>query len=93
LTSQRQLKRGVNLAADLALFLERLCADNGYCNRLTVEDLLKDSPTLSAEAFASAVLTAEGLSVEYNSEQRRYLKRLFVERYGGANISDGTYWI
>jgi hypothetical protein len=79
------------LADDLNLLLGDLCTKWGFCNHLSGEQLVGEHDSLTAEAFADAVLLAEGLSPLTAVGHRRNLRRLFVTRYGAASISAAHY--
>jgi hypothetical protein len=91
---QRQWKmsnrRGETLADDLQIFLGELCKGAGFCSALA-DDILRGRKTLTAEAFASAVLAAEGWpNPEQEYEWRPQFVKLFVARYG-PEISATTF--
>lgn len=80
-------RRGATLREDLQIFLGDL---RGFCGA-TVSDVLTGEEPLTAEAFAHAVLLAEGWpdpASEY--EYRPQIVRLFTERYG-PSISPRNY--
>jgi hypothetical protein len=84
-------KRGGTLAADLDLLLGDLCAKWGFCNRLTGTELASLTDGLTPDAFADAVLRAEGFSEpSLELDWRRKLERLFADRYG-ASVSSADY--
>ena len=59
-----------------------LCRDHGFCSALA-DDVLVASDPLTAEAFANAILRAEGWDEpEREYEWRPQLVRLFNDRYG-----------
>ena len=77
-------KRGATLAEDLDILLGDLCVRWGFCNHLSGAELTKAQP-LTADAFARAVLAAEGdPEPELELAWSRKFRRLFVERYGEA---------
>jgi hypothetical protein len=84
-------KRADTLAADLDILLGDLCVRWGFCNRLSGGALLGSGEPLTAHAFANAVLVAEGFPrPELKLDWQRRLRRLFVDRYGGA-VSAADY--
>jgi hypothetical protein len=83
-------RRGETLADDLQIFLGDLCKGGGFCNALA-DDILSGRDALTAEAFATAVLAAEGWSdPEREYKWRPQLVKLFIERYG-AEISAAAF--
>lgn len=83
-------RRGATLEEDLQLLLGDLCAKTGFCSALAGEILQTGDP-LTADAFAIAVLTAEGWpEPETEYDWRLWLRKLFVERYGNE-ISGAGY--
>jgi len=84
LASRKNWKRrcGVDLADDLDVLLAKLCVGQGFCNLLTGAELLRGRDFLTADAFASRVLEAEGMNPEHETAHRRALARRFAERYG-----------
>lgn len=83
-------RSGEALSDDLQIFLGDLCRGGGFCNALA-DEILRGGEPLTADAFATAVLAAEGWPDPGNeSHWRPQLARLFTERYG-PEISAGTY--
>lgn len=75
-------RRGETLADDLQMFLSDLCKGGGFCNALA-GDILRDCDKLTADAFATAVLAAEGWpDPEHEYHWRPQFVELFIERYG-----------
>ncbi|WP_315715328.1 MULTISPECIES: hypothetical protein [unclassified Bradyrhizobium] len=60
--------------------LRDLCVDWGFCSRLTADDLMLDGQPPSPQAFAAAVLRAEGMNAEYEPDWRRRIEQMFVAR-------------
>lgn len=89
-TEQWSAKRGANLADDLDILLGDLCVQWGFCNDLRGGRLIADNESVTGDAFATAVLTAEGMNPEVETEWGRKLKRLFTDRYG-STVSEQTY--
>ncbi|MDB5692133.1 MAG: hypothetical protein JWO81_1196 [Alphaproteobacteria bacterium] len=83
-------KRGEGLADDLNILLGDVCVQWGFCNRLSAEELIANGDSVTSNAFAAAVLTAEGMNPEYEIKWVRRLRRLFADRYGNA-VSPETY--
>jgi hypothetical protein len=83
-------RRGGTLADDLQIFLGDLCKGGGFCSALA-NDILRDRDTPTAEAFATAVLAAEGwLDPEHEYEWTPQFVKLFTERYG-AEVSAAAF--
>lgn len=81
-------KRGETLVDDLQLFLCGCCRSWGFCNSLA-DDILAGRARLTPEAFATAVLAAEGWpEPEFEWEARAKLMRAFIARYGGPVSAD-----
>ena len=75
-------RRGETLAEDLQIFPGDLCRGGGFCSALA-DDILRGRETLTAEAFATAVLAAEGWpDPEREYEWKPQFVKLFIERYG-----------
>src|SRR5215203_7047226 len=65
-------KRGRTLADDLDILLGDLCTGWGFCNDLSGEQLVRDHDSLTGDAFAIAVLGAEGFNPETELKYRRW---------------------
>jgi hypothetical protein len=75
-------RRGATLVDDLHIFLLELCRGGGFCCA-GVSDVLSGDEVLTAEAFAHAVLLAEGFpDPDREYEWRPQVVRLFRDRYG-----------
>ena len=75
-------RRGATLEEDLQILLGDICKAGGFCSASLFDVLDVDEP-LTAEAFAHAVLLAEGWPDPENEyEYRPDFVRLFTERYG-----------
>lgn len=75
-------RRGETLADDLEIFLGDLCKGGGFCSA-SADDILRDCNTLTADAFATAVVAAEGWpEPEREYHWRPQFVKLFTERYG-----------
>jgi hypothetical protein len=75
-------RRGETLADDLQIFLGDLCKGAGFCSAHP-DDVLRSGDPLTAEAFATAVLVAEGWpDPECEYEWKPQFVKLFIERYG-----------
>ena len=81
-------KRKMDLIADLDLLINDLCVMWGFCNQLRADDLISPGEILDADAFACAVLKAEGLNPE-TSQYRKPICRKFIERYGPSVSEEG----
>ena len=82
-------KRRADLAADLRILLDDLCIQMGFCTHLNAEDFVGDGQVVDADAFAAAILEAEGLNPE-TSQFRDPIRKKFTERYG-ASVSTRDY--
>src|SRR5688572_17260346 len=81
-------RRGETLRDDIAIFLADLCK-GGFC--AIPDDVLDGDKPLTAEAFAHAVLRAEGWDDPSDEHTfRPQLRRLFEERYG-TSVSPADY--
>ncbi len=78
-----------NLKRDLDVFMGDLCVGWGFCNyTLHGRNLIAEGGgTVDAEAFAKAILHAEGMTPEYEPGWMRALKHAFIERYGNHEVS------
>jgi hypothetical protein len=83
--------RAPSVAADLDLLLGDLCARWGFCNRLAGIDLLDSNGSVTADDFAEHVLLAEGMDPSLEIDWRRAMKRVFVARFSGPEVSVATY--
>lgn len=76
-------RRADTLPDDLAIFLQELATEGGLI--ASVDDVLPADGCLSAEAFADAVLRAEGWPDPRDEHTfRPQLMKLFIERYGAT---------
>lgn len=83
-------RRADNLLDDLQFFLGDLCIECGFCNALA-DDIVAGAEPLTADAFATAVLTAEGWpKPDLEGEWRTRLKQAFFARYGAA-VSESDF--
>lgn len=83
-------RQGTTLADDLQIFLGDLCKGGGFCSALA-DDILRGRETLTADAFATAVLAAEGWpDPEHENEWRPQFVKLFIARYG-PEISEAAF--
>ncbi len=77
-------RRGITLIEDIGIFLGDLCKSHGFCSAHPA-DIVAASDPLTADAFASAVLRAEGWpDPEHEYEWHPQFVKLFLERYGEA---------
>jgi hypothetical protein len=84
-------RHGDTLADDLQLLLGDLCRESGFCNALADDVLPPGGDAITADAFAKAVLVAEGWpEAELPWEWREMMMRVFEHRYG-ASISPAEY--
>ena len=78
------------MAEDLDIILGDLCRLYGFCNRLSGAELLIGGQPLTAEAFAIAVLKAEGFpEPSYEVTWGARFRRIFTLRYGDAVSASG----
>ena len=83
-------RRGETLVDDIGIFLADLCKGHGFCNAQP-DDILDGGKPLTAEAFAHAVLRAEGWPDPSDEHTfRPQLIKLFKERYG-SRVSASDY--
>jgi hypothetical protein len=83
-------KRNQSLVEDLDILLADLCVIWGFCNGLTGWELAHDRQLISAENFAQAVLSAEGLNAADANAWFPKIKDAFAERYG-ESVSESTF--
>jgi hypothetical protein len=75
-------RRGETVLDDLQIFLGDLCKGGGFCSALA-DDVLCGDERLTADAFATAVLAAQGWAdPEHEYHWRPQFVKLFTERYG-----------
>jgi hypothetical protein len=82
-------ERRDTLEEDLNILIGDLCVLCGYCNDLSGAKLVQDHPVLTDDAFACAVLIAEGLNPE-TSPDHKMIRNRFRMRYG-SSISKRDY--
>ena len=83
-------RRGRTLVDDLAILLGDLCKGAGFCSA-SADEVVAASDPLTADAFATAVLRAEGWpEPEREYHWRPQFVKLFTDRYGAA-ISAAEY--
>ncbi len=75
-------KRGATLIEDLDILLGDLCIIWGFCNGLTGWELAHTGDAITAEDFARAVLSAEGLPPHEAAAWLPKMKGVFLDRYG-----------
>ena len=63
----------------------------GFCNGLRAGDILKGAEPLAADAFAAAVLMAEGADARPGAPHYLEIRRLFKGRYGSLSVSQSDY--
>ena len=90
-TSGFTTKMAETLEADLDILLGDLCRRWGFCTRLSGSELIKGVRPLSADEFATAILSAEGFKPELEPEWHRSFKRVFTARYGSSVVSAAGY--
>ncbi|MEO7690152.1 MAG: hypothetical protein ABIS51_12790 [Sphingomonas sp.] len=77
-------RRGKDLVDDLAIVLADLCNGGGFCSACPA-DVMASADPLTADAFANAILRAEGWpEPDHEYQWRPLLMKLFIERYGAA---------
>ena len=72
------------LETHLRFLLIDLCTDWGFCIPRSDSDRIANTQQITAEEFAAAVLTAEGMTPEYEKTWRRRIERRFIERFGAS---------
>lgn len=82
-------KRKAKLVEDLRILLDDLCIQWGFCTHLKAKDFVGNGQVVEADAFAVAILEAEGLNPE-TSQFRDPIRKKFTERYG-ASVSTKDY--
>ena len=61
-----------------------LCHEQGFCSRLSAEQLLQAHPILTDELFAKAVIEAEGMTPDHEKAHLKSIRERFIERFGAA---------
>lgn len=82
--------RHPDLASDIDLLLDALCAEWDFCAGVRAKDLIQGSKPLTSKKFTDAVLDAEAELPGPRATWERRIKRRFVQRYGHA-ISTRDY--
>lgn len=82
--------RHPDLASDIDLLLDALCAEWDFCAGVRAKDLIQGSKPLTSKKFTDAVLDAETELPGPRATWERRIKRRFVQRYGHA-ISTRDY--
>jgi hypothetical protein len=83
-------RTGETLADDIQLLLGDLCREYGFCSALP-DDILTGDGALTADAFVTAVLIAEGFPEdELPWGWRQTMTKVFNARYG-PSISTTEY--
>ena len=77
-------RRAKSLAEDLDILLGDLCVIWGFCGGLTGWELTHEGKTITAEAFAQAVIASEDIDVTDAAGWLPKISGRFVERYGPA---------
>jgi hypothetical protein len=67
--------------ADVQWLLNDLCTSGGYCGAVRDTERFVELAKEGAEIFADAVLTAEGLDPQIDTEQRRSVRDFVAERF------------
>ena len=83
-------KRGNDLDEDVGLLIAALCSEWGFCNGLLVSEILPSDAALTADQFAAAVLTAEGMDPRPGAPHYLEIRRAFMRRYG-PTVSRNTF--
>ena len=83
-------KRGATLAEDFDILLGDLCVIWGFCGGLTGWELTHEGKTVTAEAFAEALIIAEEEPPAGVDVWLPKIRAVFVERYGPA-VSEETF--
>jgi hypothetical protein len=75
---------------DAVRLLNDLCVQLGYCLLPDDQQRIIDDPPASVDAFADAVVTAEGFDpVVMATEQRQQVRRLVAAAFGEPTRRDG----
>jgi hypothetical protein len=78
----RPLKQGSSLEDRLSHLLYELCDDGGFCIPPADAQRIASTKPLTADQFANAVMTAEGVVAEYEMRRFEQIRRRFVDRFG-----------
>jgi len=78
----RPLKQGSSLEDRLSHLLYELCVDWGFCVPPADAQRIASTKILTADQFAYAVLTAEGLAAEHEMRKFEQIRQRFVDRFG-----------
>lgn len=81
-TPERELARGRDFTHDLEILIGDWCMHGGFCNALTANDLIREDEPITAEDFARAVLSAEGMNPDYEPKWFKQMCQSFTHRYG-----------
>jgi hypothetical protein len=77
------LKPDPSLQEHLSHFLGELCVDWGFCSIPDdIEQRITTSHTVTADQFAYDVVTAEGFSVEHDSQWFNRVRQRFIDKFG-----------
>ena len=79
-----------SLERDLRTLLGCLCTEWGFCIPPADADRIATSASLSANDFAVAVLSAEGMNAEHELQWRRRITQRF-EGIFGASVAAEAY--
>jgi len=85
-------RRHPELEADLDILLSDMDTEWNFTAGLKAAEILKDGKPLTSKRFTEALIKAEGLKPEEETNMVRRVKRKFVQRYG-HEVSKKTYSI
>ena len=84
-------KRTKDLAREIDILLWDICAQSGFCNRLSGADLVNKHSQITADLFAGLVLEAEGLEPPLYPDHARAIRERFSDRFGSAGVSEASW--
>ncbi|MEO8375229.1 MAG: hypothetical protein ABI471_08385 [Sphingomonas bacterium] len=84
-------KRPETFAREIDVLLWDLCAQSGFCNRLSGVDLVTEHPNITAELFGALILEAEGLEPLLYPDHARTIRERFRERFGSAEVCEASW--
>ena len=74
----------------VAWLLEELCTELGHCSAARDQARFESLVGRGADAFADAVLAAEGINPEHDKEARRELRSFVGERFARWDAEGAT---
>jgi hypothetical protein len=73
---------GKTLESEAPWLFDELCVELGFCLSATERDALMNPPPRDVDAFADAVLAAEGMDPSLNKQLRRAVRNKIEQRVG-----------